>query len=309
MIRQITTNEFEEIESLLDDFVKTREAGFFQQQVPFQEQIKNALSTERIGLFAQYDGTQPIGFLVLGLVSSTINVLYVNPQVEGLNEIERNLFDYGFDYLTRNSTAVKIGGRNVGSTLEGYFETKGFRKFDRKHMTLSRDAIESLKSSSLSSEFKFVDYSEDLREPVADIIYKANIENIDVSVFPEFFGSLEATTRLLENIEQDRYGKFKEVHSKILIHNGNMIGVCFLTLTSEDTGYIPDICLLQEYRGKGTGKALLIHSMKEMVRLEDGLAKINLDVTIENPARYLYESLGYEIVTNYSMYSWIKNEK
>jgi len=306
MIRQVSIDDFEEIESLLDDFVNTREPGFFQQPVPFQEQIKNALSTDRVGIFAEYDGSTPLGFVILGLVSSNINTLYVDAKVKNIAEIERNLFDHGFEYLSERADSVKIGGRNLGTTLDEYYETKGFRKFDRKHMTISRETIESLESPTLPLEYQFNDYTPHLREQVADIVHRSNQENIDTLVFPEFFGSLENATRLLENTEQNRYGKYKEPHSKILINKGDIIGACFLTLMTDDTGYIPDICLLQEYRGKGIGKALLVHSMKEMTRLEEGLEKINLDVTIDNPARYLYESLGYEDVRHYSMYSWIK---
>jgi ribosomal protein S18 acetylase RimI-like enzyme len=247
--------------------------------------------------------------VILGLVSGVINVLHVSPDDDNLAETERELFDHGFEYLSKSYESVKIGGRQLGTTLEGYFETKGFRKYDRKHMTLSREKIEDLESPSLATEFGFKDYTPDQREKVAELVYRTNIGNIDNLVFPEFFGSHENAIRLLENTEQNRYGKYKEPHSKILTHNEEIIGACFLTLMKDDTGYIPDICLLQDFRGKGIGKALLVHSMKEMTRLEDGLAKINLDVTIDNPARHLYESLGYEDVRHYSMYSWIKNEK
>ncbi|MHA1909143.1 MAG: GNAT family N-acetyltransferase, partial [Candidatus Thorarchaeota archaeon] len=142
---------------------------------------------------------------------------------------------------------------------------------------------------------------------IAEIIYKANSGSIDVQVFPEFFSTIEAVNQLLENIENDRYGKYKEPHSKIISCNGKFIGVCFLTMTSDDTGYIPDIALLPEYRGKGLGKSLLIYSLKEMMNEEEGLKKNNLDVTKANPAKHLYESLGYEDVTHYSMFNWTKS--
>ncbi|MFW9848629.1 MAG: GNAT family N-acetyltransferase [Candidatus Thorarchaeota archaeon] len=309
MIKQISIDEFEEIRTLLDDYVETHESGIFQLQMPFQDRLKKALETERIGIFAEFYGSKPIGFVVLGLGFSNINVLYVDPAIEDIKTIEHGLFDYGFDYLSKKSDTVKIGGRKLGTTLEGYFEIKGFQKFNRKHMTLSREAIESLEHQKLPIEFRFIDYSSDMREEVAEIVYKANIENIDMQVFPEFFGTLENAIRLLNDTEQNRYGEYKEPYSKVLTCNGDMIGACFLTKTSDDTGYIPDICLLQEYRGRGLGKVLLVHCLKEMVRLDEGITKINLDVTLDNPARYLYESLGYKDVRSYSMYSWTRNEK
>jgi len=308
MIRQITIDDFGEIEDLLDVFVKQRETGIFQPQVPFKDQIRNGLESERIIIFAKYYANSPVGFIVLSPDTSMISVLYVDESAENIATQERELFNFGFDHLTQTLSNIKIGGRQLGTTLNDYFETKGFRRYDRKHMTLSRRKIELLPEPILPEGYSFETYEEDRRGTIADIVYISNINNIDVNVFPEFFGTLDASTRLLENIEQDRYGKYKHPHSRILMHDGNEIGACFLTMTADDTGYIPDICVLQAHRGKGLGKLLLVYSMKEMVKLESDLVKINLDVTKENPAKNLYESLGYEDVNHYSMYSWNKEE-
>lgn len=307
MIKQISSDEFGRIEKNLESFEEKMGPSPFPQPISFKDQMKNALELEQIAVFAKFEKEIPIGIVILSVANSRISILHVEESVDNIEKIERELFDYGFEYLAQSNSTIRIGGRSLGTTLEGYPETKGFRRFDRKHMTLSRKKIEALPNPELPEGYSFSTYDESMRDEIAGIVFESNVGSIDVEVFPEFFGSLEVSIRLLENIEQNRYGKYQHPHSKILHHNGKSIGACFLTATAEDTGYVPDICILQDYRGNGFGKAILVYSLKEMMRLEPKLVKNNLDVTISNPARFLYESLGYEDVNHYSMYSWEKS--
>ncbi len=308
MIRRINFDEFSQIENLLEAFEEQIGPNPFPQPVSFKDQTENALKLERLTVFAKYDEKNPIGLVIIGNPTSRISVIHVDSSTNNLSEVERELFDFGFEHLAKTSSDIRIGGRPLGTTLQDYPETKGFRRFDRKFMTLSREKIESLTDPILPEGYSFETYDEDKREIVADIVFKSNVNNIDVDVFPQFFKSLEASVKLLEDIEQSVYGKYKDGHSKILMHDGKAIGAIFLTMTANDTGYIPDICILPDYRGKGLGKAILIYSLKEQMKLESELIKNNLDVTKENPAKYLYERVGYEDVTHYSMYRWTKPE-
>ena len=79
-----------------------------------------------------------------------------------------------------------------------------------------------------------------------------------------------------------------------------------MTCRNGDTGYIPDIVIDHDYRGRGLGKAILIHSMKRQLKSDAAITKVDLDVTLSNDARLLYESLGFENVREYTMYTWKK---
>ena len=53
------------------------------------------------------------------------------------------------------------------------------------------------------------------------------------------------------------------------------------------------------------GKMLLIHSMKKIIVGEPDIVKVDLDVTLENNATFLYKSVGFKHVREYSMYTWV----
>ena len=73
--------------------------------------------------------------------------------------------------------------------------------------------------------------------------------------------------------------------------DGKIVGVVVMNRTGM-SGYIPDnilvyIAVHKDFRGKGFGKKL----MKKAIELTNG--DIKLHVEPENPARYLYEKLGF----------------
>lgn len=77
---------------------------------------------------------------------------------------------------------------------------------------------------------------------------------------------------------------FEIIHSK-----GKDIGRLYLTHNETDIRII-DISLLPEYRGKGFGTSILRNIIKKAERQQKS---IRLSVFITNPARKLYEKLGF----------------
>ncbi|MFX0091100.1 MAG: GNAT family N-acetyltransferase, partial [Candidatus Hodarchaeota archaeon] len=84
-------------------------------------------------------------------------------------------------------------------------------------------------------------------------------------------------------------------------------GVCFITILPE-FGYIPEIVVSASLRGKGFGKALLTHALKQFIKQEPEFSRVELDVTLKNnSAAKLYKSLGFQEKNQYSVYVWKKN--
>jgi ribosomal protein S18 acetylase RimI-like enzyme len=84
-----------------------------------------------------------------------------------------------------------------------------------------------------------------------------------------------------------------------LYHGNARVGSFWVAVKPNQTGYIYNIEIEEEFRGKGFGKS----AMKEIeiMAKELGLHKIELHVFAHNtPARKLYETIGYE-VTNVIM--------
>ena len=224
-------------------------------------------------------------------------------------EEEIQLVDTLFNNHSADSPYVGASGPWITETMSNRFVELGFRKIDRAYMTLDRKPIESLEIPELSNDMELEVFNDSQIDEVAQLMFKGNGGHIDQITFPNFFGSVEACKQLTENIMKNVYGVYKEPYSWLLRENGKLIGACLMTIRDKgDAGYIPDIVIDPDYQGKGLGKAMLIHSMKEILTGEPDMVKVDLDVTLENDARFLYKSVGYETVREYSMYTWLNKE-
>jgi ribosomal protein S18 acetylase RimI-like enzyme len=81
-------------------------------------------------------------------------------------------------------------------------------------------------------------------------------------------------------------------------HDGELVGAC---LTWKE-GWVKDIATTDAWRGKGLGKALLLHSLAEHRRR--GTPRVGLKVDAVNPtgAVKLYESVGFKVVKRLRVY-------
>ncbi|MFF5378503.1 GNAT family N-acetyltransferase [[Kitasatospora] papulosa] len=89
----------------------------------------------------------------------------------------------------------------------------------------------------------------------------------------------------------------------VLVHDGAVLGHVWVARREEpegqDLGYVFDVEVREEHRGRGYGRALMY--LAEDVTLDAGLGLLGLHVFASNtPALRLYESLGYE-VTQYNL--------
>ena len=73
-----------------------------------------------------------------------------------------------------------------------------------------------------------------------------------------------------------------------------------------DTGGVMHISIVPKYRGQGLGRLLLTHSVANLYFVEPDITGIELAVTSSNPARLLYESLGFTKVNDSTNYVWKK---
>jgi ribosomal protein S18 acetylase RimI-like enzyme len=89
----------------------------------------------------------------------------------------------------------------------------------------------------------------------------------------------------------------------VLVHDGAVLGYVWVARRDvpdgDDLGYVFDVEVHEEYRGRGYGRALM--HLAEDITLDAGLGLLGLHVFADNtPALRLYESLGYE-VTQYNL--------
>jgi len=303
MIKEIPTEMVDTIGPLINRF---REKSAETQMPPnYMDLVKTSVSQGKSFLYGAYsDDGLLLGIGIFGNVSKRLSFVYAS----GNEDLEIELINAIFNNHSSDCSYIHAGGPSVTEASSHHLIEIGFRKLDRAHMTLGRKSIEDIDNPQLSDGMKYEVYDNSQIDELSQVVLNSNEGNIDQIVFPNLFGTVENCKTLIENIENNVYGEYKKPYSWLLIEDNRIIGACLMTIQNKgDTGYIPDIVIDPNYRGKGLGKMLLIHSMKKIIDGEPDIVKVNLDVTLENDARFLYKSVGYETVREYSMYTWVND--
>jgi ribosomal protein S18 acetylase RimI-like enzyme len=275
MIREIEATQLDVIDPIVGRFREQSAEGTIPEN--FEEQLKDAVTKDRGCLYGCFDKDGSIlGIGFFGKLSSRISFIYADNNLD----FERELLNTIFNRFSKERTFLVTGGPWISDEMSQYVLDIGFMKFNRAYMTMPRTDVEILQEPTIPEGMKFDIYSSDMKDETADLMFKGNDGHVDQNVFPDFFGSPEDCQRLIENIEANRYGKYKESSSWILSENGKVIGVCFMTIRNGDTGYIPDIVIDPAYRRRGLGKAIQVHSMKRQIESEPSIIKMDLDVTL-----------------------------
>jgi ribosomal protein S18 acetylase RimI-like enzyme len=86
---------------------------------------------------------------------------------------------------------------------------------------------------------------------------------------------------------------YADASFRIVVLDGRNIGRLYVHYTRQDVRLM-DIALMPGARGNGIGRCLLERVIEEASRLA---APVTLHVALGNPARRLYERLGFRVVT------------
>ena len=303
MIRKINVDEIDIIDPILTKFGQEVDSS-----VPptFIEILRTSIIDGKSFAYGSFiDNNTLNGIGLFGNVSKRISVVYA----EGISDIEKKLLDTIFTNHSPTSPYIGVGGAWVTDSISNHLVGLGFRKIDRAYMTLDKISIGALEEPLLPNTLEFEVYHESEIDELAQLMFRSNNGQIDQIIFPNFFGTTDTCKELIKNIVKSVYGDYKEPYSWLLREGGKLVGACFITTRDKGgTGYIPDIVIDPDYQGKGLGKAILIHSMKETLAGEPSITEVGLDVTLENKAKFLYKSIGFETKNEYSMYTWLNKQ-
>jgi Acetyltransferases len=124
-------------------------------------------------------------------------------------------------------------------------------------------------------------------------------------------GETEAFLRMQFELQTRSYAmQFPDAVTQVIIHDGNRIGR--VIASRNNSIHLIDISLLTAYRNRGIGTAVMAILQQEAAAV--GLP-VKLSVLEHNPAKRLYERLGFEVIGRavpYISMSWqpdIREEK
>lgn len=93
-------------------------------------------------------------------------------------------------------------------------------------------------------------------------------------------------------------------HKRNILVNNKPIGIYAVHTTQDGDLFINEVSILKEYQNKGIGKKILKEQLKE--NHEKGIRTI-LQVFKDNPAKRLYEQLGFKVYGETETYYQMEN--
>jgi ribosomal protein S18 acetylase RimI-like enzyme len=315
LIEEISKSNIEDLDKLdtiISEFFDRMKEKYNQSAYPLKEILKKGLLDSKVKINVGFDDNSiPIGFSFIHKSEGKFGVI-LNRSISRessyslLNVMENTLFDEAFNELKTTHSNIRIA-QEISYNLEQYARSNGFTNYKRARMSITKETIDTLKVAVIDSSFSFDAWNAEFENDIAKIIAKYHFspKNPDGILFSQYSG-VDGTKRLLKQITESRFGKFTSTQTRILKHLEKPVGMCSVTKLDTGNGYIPEIVLSPQYKGKGIGKALLVHSLKHFMNEESTAPMIELDVTLKNfQAANLYETLGFEQMYTYTVLVWM----
>jgi GNAT superfamily N-acetyltransferase len=215
-------------------------------------------------------------------------------------EVSRALLQPALDHLQQipvNGIYAELPG--VPPVVDAALQRAGFVGVVRHLMQI--DLLAQMWVAAVPVQYRLESWQDESLVSAARVIYQANIGTVDQLIIPEL-QSLSATERIIRHSIDGRYGSFDRAASGIVRREGQVVGANLATRRRSGQGFIAEICVLPEDRRRGLARAMMQHA--HAVWQQDGITAAMLGVTAGNPARRLYEALGYRQVGALSTYVW-----
>lgn len=87
----------------------------------------------------------------------------------------------------------------------------------------------------------------------------------------------------------------------VVVDRDQIVGAAFLIVYPGDTGWVQQIAVRKDHRGRGLGRALLQHAFGEFFRRGERRAGLSTDS--RTGARTLYEHVGMRVTSSYTHYA------
>lgn len=304
MVKELKPGNLSDIEQLLQKYVDHIGDSFttIEGQMDWYQ---SGVSKGILCVLCEYDETDnAIGFLVHGIKSGRTAVIFADQHFQ----VERQLLDDAFNRFSSDSTFLSFESGYptpwISEDLAAYALKIGFSKYDRQFMRMERR--HDVPSIELENQLRFIQYSDSLLEEVSELVFESVNGTDDQVLFPYVYGTYELTLQFHRKLTNGDFGTHKETFSWVLEKDGILVGSCFMISKTRDTGGVMHLSIVPKYRGQGLGRLLLTHSINNLYLGEPEITYIDLAVTDDNPARMLYESLGFKKLNGSTTYVWTK---
>lgn len=250
-------------------------------------------------------------FFVYEGTKGVIGDLFVSAHDDARNnEVRMRLLTHAIETLQQTPGIRRIEAQLLvhrSGSVSTPFTREGFRVYPRLFMQLPLRGTNSAMDVALPpmDDIELRYWTETDFQSSAQVITSAYFGHIDSDINDQY-RSVAGSTRFLNNIVRfPGCGVFDGQASMVAFSRitGAMVGLLLASRVREDVGHVTQICLAPEFRGRGLGKAMMVHCCRGLRRRN--FSQLTLTVTEANrSAVELYERLGFETKRIFDAFVW-----
>ncbi|GMV99936.1 MAG: hypothetical protein AMXMBFR84_10750 [Candidatus Hydrogenedentota bacterium] len=263
-------------------------------------QIQLGMQHLGVAFYGAFDGMDAAGMATTVLRGSHgyVSFVHVLDRFAG-GGVEAMLVQSAVDDL-RRAGAVAIVAENIDFSrldLEGVYGDLQFGRVDRLLMKAqTSDLVSGLTPGRGSIACLGTQYDE-----VAEVIYQAYLNHPGRDLHPEV-QEIGSTREFVRLAAIGAFGVSEPSYVRILRQGGRPAAAIVGCEAAPDTGFVLQVACVPAAQRKGMATRLLRDLAQEFAG--KGLGSVVLGVTLSNPAKLLYEKLGFGTLRPVTAYVW-----
>lgn len=135
----------------------------------------------------------------------------------------------------------------------------------------------------------------------AEVIASAYVGHPGRLIHPEV-GDVGSAHEYVLRVLTGVFGPVLPHYCRVAVREGRCVGVLLGCELAPEVGFVLQVAVRPEFRGQGIGAGLL-KGFAEAAQAA-GVARLGLGVTLDNPARRIYERAGFVLVRGVTAYHW-----
>ena len=226
------------------------------------------------------------------------------------DEVRMRLLTHAIETLQQTPGVRRIEAQLLvhrSGSVSTPFTREGFRVYPRLFMQLPLQGPRATFDGPLPvmDDIELRLWTEADFQPAAQVITSAYFGHIDSDINDQY-RTVAGSTRFLNNIVRFPGCGVFDGHSSMVAFSritGAMVGLLLASRVRDDVGHVTQICITPEFRGRGLGKAMMLHCCRGLRRRD--FSQLTLTVTQANrSAVELYEHLGFVTKRIFDAFVW-----
>ena len=257
----------------------------------------------RVETFACLDADDAAGLLWFMVHDDIGHIAFIHVlQRYSGKGIEEELINEAVIFLReRGVRAILSEGLCFGATdARAAYRGQGFRRVERLVMSAPLDAAGLACAGPASTS----PCDPGRRRSAADIIVAAYRDHPDRLLHPDVHDTA-AALRFLDTATQGGYGRACPAYLRLYMNDGQAVGAVIGCEAASGVGFVLQVAVRPAFQGRGIGACLLRELAAEFRAA--GLIRVALGVSVSNPARRLYERLGFVSIHGVDAHIWWRN--